>query len=118
MSKRKKESSTCSKDNLRVISSVIILNKISKTAFLQGDTISRKVYFKPPPKARCNENYIWNSKKPLYDLSDASLKGYKSVIKFILSSDSKVLRLDQALFLWHRENKLIGNTALHVIGKE
>ena len=72
------------------------------------------MYLKPSPEAKCKENYIWELKKPVYGLSDASLKWYNRVIEFILSSDGKVSRLDPALFLWHRENKLIGIIALHV----
>ena len=73
------------------------------------------MYFKPPPEAKCKENNICELKTPLYDLSDASLKWYKRVIAFILSSDGNVSRFDPALFLWHRKNKLIGTTAIHVV---
>ena len=50
----------------------------------------------------------------MYGFSDDSLKWYNRVIEFILPSDGNVLRLDPALFLWHRENLLIRIIALHV----
>ena len=69
---------------------------------------------KPPSEASCTQNCVWELKKPVYGLSDASLRWYKRVLSFILSSGGKVSILDPALFLWHKDEKLIGIIALHV----
>ena len=83
----RKESPTCSKDSLRVIMAIIAQKKWSlntidiKTAFLQGQTIEREIYLRPPREA--NTDKLWELRKCVYGLSDASRKWYDQVKEFI-----------------------------------
>ena len=76
-----KNSSTCDKQSLRLILSVIAqkkwkINSVDiKTAFLQGEKIPREVYLQPPKEANSARN-IWKLNKCVYGLADASLKWY------------------------------------------
>ena len=45
-----------------------------KTAFLQGNKLSRDVYLKLPLKKNCETNFVWKLKESVYGLSGASLK--------------------------------------------
>ena len=73
-----KDSWTCGKDALRVTLAIIATNKWElrsldiKTAFLQGNKLSRDVYLKPL-EANCETNFVWKLKKCVYGLPDASL---------------------------------------------
>ena len=115
-----KESPTCSKDSLRLMMSIIcqkewFLRSIDvKTAFLQGETLERNVFLKPPSEANCRPGYVWKLKKCVYGLGDASLKWYDRVRTVMLSNGCKVSSLDPALFLWHKDGKLLGIIAVHV----
>ena len=52
------------------------LNAIDiKTSFLQGDKINREIYVTPPNEA--NTTNVWQLKKCIYGLEDASRKWYK-----------------------------------------
>ena len=116
----KKGSRTCSRDTLRVVLSVVAhkqwtLQSIDiKTAFLQGDNLSRDVYVNPPAEAQCDKSILWKLNKCIYGLSDASLQWYNSVKRFILSCGGKVSKSDPALFLWHKSNELNGAMIIHV----
>ena len=50
-----------------------------KTAFIQGETISRDVYLQPPPEAQCTEGHVLKLRKCVYGLSDASMRWYGHV---------------------------------------
>ena len=59
-----KESPTCSKDSLRIISAITTqkgwdLRSIDiKTDFLQGETLQRNVYLRPPKEAGCSKKTL------------------------------------------------------------
>ena len=91
-----KDSPTCSKDTLRATLAIIATNKWElasidiKTAFLQGNKLSRDVCLKPPVEANCETNFFWKLKKCVYGLSNASLKWYHRVKAFVLANGGKV----------------------------
>ena len=115
-----KDSPTCSKDTLRVMTSIICQKKWDlksidiKTAFLQGETISRDVFLQPPPEAQCTEGQVWKLRKCVYGLSDASMKWYERVKSTMTELQGKMSSVDSALFTWHKGNELQGLIAVHV----
>ena len=70
-----------------------------KAAFLQSRTINRNVYILLPPEAR-QDGIIWQLKKKVYGLDNASRKRYFSVEDLLLQNDCKQSSLDKALFRW------------------
>lgn len=115
-----KNSPTCSKDALRVLLSVSgqqkwDINTIDiKTAFLQGADLERTVFVKPPSEANVANSKVWQLKKCVYGLTDASLHWYKRVHSFLLSVGAKVSKCDPALFYWLDGKEVSGILTLHV----
>ena len=115
-----KDSPTCGKDILRVTLAIIAINKWElksidiKTAFLQGNKLSRDVYIKPTLEANCEINFVWKLKKCVYGLSNASLKWYHQIKAFVLTNGGKVSEIDPSMFTWHENNSLTGVIIVHV----
>ena len=90
--KFEKQSPTTSKDSLHVILSTIASKKWplkatdTKTAFLQGEKIIRKVYLTPPSEAHIPQSHVWLLKKCVCSLTDALLMWYKRVQKFVIDN--------------------------------
>ena len=68
-----------------------------KTAFLQGNKLSRDVYLKPHVEANCESNFAWKLKRYVYGLSDASLKWYHQIKAFVLANGGKVSEIDPSV---------------------
>ena len=106
------DSPTCSKEGLRIALTVIASNGWSlhsldvKTAFLQGKEIDRELYVKPPKEAETN--YIWKLHKTVYGLADASRSWYLKLKDELLKLGAKPVNLDQGIFLWFKDSKLVG----------
>ena len=72
----RKDSPTCSKENLRIVLAIIsshqwqASNLDVKSAFLQGNQIDRNLYLKPPKEA--DTGNLCKLKTTVYGLSDAS----------------------------------------------
>ena len=79
-----------------------------KTAFLQGDSLKRKIFVKPLPAAECDFSILWKLNKCVYGLTDVSLMWYNRIIKFVTTCNSKVSKIDPALLLWHKDMNLEG----------
>ena len=84
-----------------------------KSAFLQGDSIERTVFLKPPKEA--NSTYLWKLKKCVYGLKDASRAWFLRVYK-VLVEDLKMqnIMLDEAVFVWKPGDRVEGLVCLHV----
>ena len=115
-----KDSPTCSTESLKMVLAVIAEKEWQphsidvKTAFLQGDTMEREVYLKPPKEAG-RYGKVWRLNKCVYGLSDASLKWYHRVRKFFLQTKGKVSKVDPAVFFWHDDQgHPLGILACHV----
>ena len=131
LSEIQKDSPTCSKDTLRAVLSIICQRKCNiqsidiktaflqgdidiKTAFLQGDSLKREIFVKQLPEAQCDFSILWKLNKCVYGLTDASLMWYNRIIKFVTKCNSKVSKIDPALFLWHKNMNLEGFTIVQV----
>ena len=114
-----KDSPTCGHDSLRVILSILAncawkLHSMDiKTAFLQGQTMDRDVYVKPPKEA--NAKGVWHLKKCVYGLSDASLQWYRQVKSAMLETGGIGSKVDPAVFYWlNQSGNVIGILGCHV----
>ena len=113
-----KHSPTCSKEAVRLTISIAgangwICNTIDvKSAYLQGKTIEREVYLRPPPEF--NDGKLWKLNKTVYGLSDAALQWYRRVKEELLNLGMKVSSLDPALFVWEDSGKTLGILCLYV----
>ena len=100
-----KESPTCSKDSLPMISAITaqkgwdLRSTDIKTASLQGETLQWNVYLQTHTEAGCSKKTLWRLWKCVYGLSDASVEWYDRVKKFMLSMEGRFLKLIQQYFI-------------------
>ena len=94
----RKDSPTCSKEAVRLALTVAsskdwILNTIDiKSAYLQGNNITRDVFLKPPPEF--DNGKLWKLKKTIYGLSDAARQWHMSVKDQLILMDMAMSSLD------------------------
>ena len=74
-----------------------------KSAFLQGKSIQRDVFIKPPKEA--NTNKLWKLKTTVYELCEK---------KVLLATECVQGRCDDVIFYWHKENTLQDILSAHV----
>ena len=112
------DSPTCNKESVRILLAILAGNKWPlhsldiKSAFLQGNTIQRDTYLKPPKIA--NTNKLWKLKKTPYGLSDAGRQWYIRVLKELSTLGAIQSKYDKATFIWYYETSTIGVMVLHV----
>ena len=114
----RKDSPTCGRENLRLLFALTSscnwrINILDiKSAFLQGKSIERDVFIKPPKEA--NTNKLWKLNTTVYGLCDAPREWYLSVKKELLATGCVKSRYDDAIFYWHKENTSQGILSAHV----
>ena len=115
-----KDSPTCATESLRLLVALICQRQWTphsmdiKSAFLQGMSLSRDVYIKPPPEAE-SEGTLWKLKKCVYGLADASLYWYNRVKEIVLATGGNISKVDPAIFYWLDEDCAVsGVLACHV----
>ena len=77
-----------------------------KTAFLQGNSIGREVYLRPP--VECNTEKVWKLKKTVYGLADAPRVWFLRLKEELLKLGVSISTYDQGLFYWHSSKGLEG----------
>ena len=108
----KTDSPTCSREGTRLALALIAANKWKlksldvKTAFLQGDSINRTVYVRPPAEAKTN--LVWKLNKTVYGLADASRNWYTKLRGELIKLGCIPCKIDPGIFCWYHENKLVG----------
>ena len=113
----RKDSPTCGRENLRLLFALTSscnwrINILDiKSAFLQGKSIERDVFIKPPKEA--NTNKLWTLKTTVYGLRDAPREWYLSVKKQLVATRYVKSGYD-AVFYWQKENTLQGILSAHV----
>ena len=113
------DSPTCSRQSLRLCFVTCAtmkwaINSLDVTsAFLQGNGIEREVFLQPPTEAE-QTGMLWKLRRCIYGLKDAPRAWYKRVEQVLLELGGVLSKYDDALFLWHEENKLIGILVSHV----
>ena len=113
------DSPTCSRQSLRFsfVTAATMnwdLHSLDITsAFLQGNEIEREVYLQPPVELQ-EAGLIWKLKRCIYGLKDAPRSWYDKVEKEMIELGGKSSKYDDAMFLWHENDKLIGMIVCHV----
>ena len=113
------DSPTCMKETLRLLfmtasSMKWSINSIDiKAAFLQGKSIDRELFLKPPKEAD-SKGSLWKLKKAVYGLSDASRVWYLRVVDELTKLRANISTFDKALFMWKSDGRLQGLIAVHV----
>lgn len=108
-SQLKSDSPTCSKDSLRILLGIIAakkwtLNSIDiKSAYLQGNTISRELYVKPPSCEKTTK--LWKLNKTPYGLVDAGRQWFIRVKKEFNEIGARQSKCDPAVFIWENPTK-------------
>ena len=82
------------------------------SAFLQEFPIERVVHVIPPPEA--NTSNLWELRKTVYGLNDASRSWYLKAWDEIKKKGAVKSTFDNALFFWHPRKKLEGLICFHV----
>ena len=114
----RKESPTCSREAIRILILIASSKKWEchtvdvQAAYLQGNTIERKIYLRPP--SEFNSGYLWRLKKTVYSLCDAARAWYLRVKDELSSLSVKMCDLDNSLFLWHKNGTLEGIVCIYV----
>lgn len=113
-----KKSPTCTKDSFRLALSIIASKGWSlqtidiKSAFLQGEPLSRDVFLHPPKEA--NTNKIWKLNQAVYGLCDAGRHWYERVKNELLKLDVKMSQLDKSVFYHQVNQECVGIIIVHV----
>ena len=113
------DSSTANKDILKLGLAIAgnenfnLLSGDIKSAFLQGQSLNRKVYVLPPPEAHEVGN-LWLLEKGAYGLIDGSRLFFLEFKKVLESLGMKALSGDSAFFTCHKDGKFIGFVCIHV----
>ena len=84
-----------------------------KSAFLQGDKLTRKVFVKPPKEAML-KNKLWKLRKCLYGLKDASRQWYLRLKRTLKDHKFIKCKYDGGLFYLIKDGQLIGVVGIHV----
>ena len=85
------------------------------SAFIQGQDIDRDVILIPPPEYRKQHpGIVWKVIKRIYGLRDAPRGWFLELDTYLKSLGAKKSCLDNALYLFRREGKLIGFVLSHV----
>ena len=119
MVNKKVDSPTCSRQGLRLglIAAICMKWELHvmdiSSAFLQGNTLKRTVYVRPP-MGMCESGKIWKLKRCLYGLSDAPREWYDRVCQEMKTLGATVSLYDKSVFIWQENNNLVGVVITHV----
>ena len=83
-----------------------------KSAFLQGETMGRRVILKPPKCVDSDKH--WLLKKCVYGLRDASRKWYLRLDEALTKLGLERMLLDEGVYIWRNEGHFNGMVCLHV----
>ena len=116
------DSPTTSKASIRLILSIAASNKWVlhsldfTNAFLQGASLEREVFLRPPPDVReRNPGVVWQLIKRIYGLKDASRGWYLELSQYLQELGGQLVDLDQAMYCFKdKKGQLIGVVGGHV----
>ena len=113
------DSPTVQRTSVRMILMLATTNKWTiqaidiKSAFLQGDKLTRQVFVQPPKEANL-QNKLWKLKKCLYGLKDASRQWYLRLKRTLRKLGFQKSKYDGGLFFIIKDEKLLGAVGIHV----
>ena len=114
------DSPTCYKYSLRLIFAVCVskLWKIHSlditTAFLQGRSIDRDIYVKPPKEAGVPDDKLWKLNVCVYGLGDASRQWHLTIVEKLKDLNVHPCKHDPAVFRYFSQGNLKGIISTHV----
>jgi len=82
-------------------------------AFLQGKKIDRIVHVEPPQECK-KPGVVWRLKKGLYGLREASRLWFEELSAYLEKKGGQKMLGDEAVFLFFRQDKLVGIVCVHV----
>ena len=112
-------SPVCSKSSWRVLLMVASyrgwapISVDISNAFLQGGSLQREVYVRPPQELHA-PGQLLKLRKAVYGLVDAPLHWYEALHKSMLSIGAIVVPFDPAIYLFGDHGNLFGWAAVHV----
>ena len=113
------DSPTVTKSVIRIVLTLcatlgwIVKTTDIKSAYLQGQSLSREVYIKPPLGYE-EPNKLWKLKKCLYGLNDGARNFYLSVKEYLLSVGCEMSNLEPAMFVYKVSGRIHGIIVSHV----
>ena len=113
------DSPTAHKDSLKLVLAIAanegfdLISADIKSAFLQGKSLSRKVFVIPPPEAK-QDGKLWLLQKGAYGLIDGSRLFYLELKDRLETLGMNRISGDSAIFVIHMDGKLIGIVCVHV----
>ena len=118
----RRDSPTASKVGLRILFSMAanegwtVEGLDAKSAFLQGDSIDRVVYVKPPKEfqSKLGGGTVWRLRKCLYGLGDAPRSWYLRVYQELTKLGCERMTLDPAMYVLRIDGAVAGILAVHV----
>ena len=114
------ESPTAHTESLKVMLAVLPTlgfrpKKIDiSTAFLQGKSLCRPVFIKPPREAEVAEGKCWMLLKGVYGLTDASRMWYERVNEILIHGGFQRSLVDPALYFRYEKETVIAVVLFHV----
>ena len=117
-SELQKDAPTCLKESVKIALAIAStkgwkLHSLDiKSAYLQGNVITRDVYLRPPPEY--NNGLIWKLNKTVYGLCDAARSWYLRVKEQLLDLGLHMCSYDNAVFSYIIDGKLEGIICLYV----
>ena len=90
-----------------------LLSSNIKSAYLQGQSLQRKVYVLPPPEAK-EHGKLWLLEKGAYGLIDGSRLFFIELKKTLERLGMRALSGDSAFFTCHKAEKLLGFICIYV----
>ena len=117
-SELKKDSPTCSREAIRILITIASSMKWKchsidiKSAYLQGNTIQRNIFLKPPKEY--DDGKLWKLKKTVYGLCDAARAWYMRVKEELKMLSIEMCSMDNSLFYWRRNGVLEGIICIYV----
>jgi len=82
-------------------------------AFLQGKKIDRLVHVEPPRECK-KAGIVWRLRKGLYGLREASRLWFEELSAYLEAKGGQKMLGDEAVFLFFRQDKLVGIVCVHV----
>ena len=103
-----KEAPTCAAETFRLCLAIILMKGWHaktidvKTAYLQGERISRDVFVKPPIEAGTKQ--LWKLRKTIYGLKDAARAWYNKVTSVMRELGGEKSVFEPTVFIWKKKN--------------
>ena len=117
-SQLQKDSPTCLKESVKLALAIAstkgweVKSLDVKSAYLQGNPISRELYLRPPPEFY--QGTLWKLNKTVYGLCDAARSWYLRVKDQLLSMGLKMCSYDNAIFSYSCQGIFQGLICVYV----